>query len=177
MIMNLICIMFRSPDRSHTLLYHSGITARQAARNYQVNLEEVVGSIQINSVVIEKLIDELALLTNAQEINSPAYKSIDPCPADYSTNNFFSKYIKTFLAPIYMQRAMNIESRSGKPFVKQWAFTADNIIKDAGIILNANQVYYYGRSEHDEFLLGFSSKISEVYRSAFLRVLRHFLIR
>ena len=139
-----------------------------------IKLQEIVDSIQINSVVIEKLIEELTHFTNTRTTNLPTYKIIDQCPTNYLTSTFFSKYIKTFLAPIYMQRAVTIERRSGKPFIKQWAFIADSICKDAGIILNANQVYYYGRSEHDEFLLGFSSKISEVYRSAFLRVLQHF---
>ncbi|HAM52325.1 MAG TPA: hypothetical protein DCP92_17130 [Nitrospiraceae bacterium] len=73
-----------------------------------------------------------------------------------------------------MERGANIERMTGKPFIKQWAFTFEAILKDAEITFDSNQVYFYGRSEHGEFLTGFSSKISEAYRSAFLRVLQHF---
>lgn len=141
--------------------------------NY-INLSTIVDSIQVNSIVIEKLIQELVSLMNVKKIKTPDYKSIDLCPVSYSVNVFFSKHIKTFLAPIYFIRATKIERSTGKSFIKQWSFTADEIIKDNGIIVNTNQVYYYARSEHDEFLAGFSPKISEVYRSSFLRVLYNF---
>ena len=139
-----------------------------------IDIKTLAKAVSINSEVIEKLFDELTLLTTQDKPELPSPIDIELVPTGYSSNPFFAKYIKTFLAPIYMQRAEEIERRSRKQFIQQWVFTADNIIRDTGIQLNSNQVYYYARSEHDEFLLGFSSKISEVYRSAFLRVLQHF---
>jgi hypothetical protein len=47
---------------------------------------------------------------------------------------------------------------------------------DAKINLQSDQMHYYQQSENDKHLLGFSSKISEAYRSAFLRVLQSFYL-
>jgi len=141
--------------------------------NY-IGLQNAVDSIGVNSIVIERLIEELARLINMPTVELPEFKSIIACSNDYIVNSFFSKYIDTFLAPIYSQRAQAIEKASGKSFMKQWAFTAENIFQEAGIAQNSEQVYFYARHEHDKFLTGFSSKVSEVFRSAFLRVLQHF---
>lgn len=158
-LLPLIKAFYSTPDRIHL--------------DY-LNLQVIVDSIPVNSEVITKLADELALLTCQTMTALSDYQEIEVYPSDYSVNPFFSKHIQTFLAPIYFQRATEIQSNSGKPFIWQWSFTADGILKDAGIALNLNQVYYYARSEHEKLLAGFSSKISEAYRSAFLRVLQQF---
>ncbi len=139
-----------------------------------IDINVIAKAISANSEVIEKLFDELALITTQNKPKLLSYTHFEPAPVEYSESQFFTKYINTFIAPIYMQRAKEVEQRSHKSFIKQWAFTAENIISDTDISLDANQVSYYARHEHDNFLFGFSSKISEVYRSAFLRVLQNF---
>lgn len=146
----------------------------QPAELSYIKINSIVEAVNTNSVVIEKLVQELTELTGSREVKSPGYTDINLCPASYSTNDFFSKYLNTFLAPIYLERASKIEQVTMSPFVKQWAYTADEIVREDNISLNADQAYYYGSSKYDKFLLGFSSKISEVYRSAFLRVLQDF---
>jgi len=158
-LLPLIKAFYSTPDRTHL--------------DYLI-LQDIVDSIPVNSEVISKLAEELASLTCQTMIAIADYREIDACPKDYSLNPFFLKYITTYLAPIYFERAKEIETRSGKPFVLQWDFATDAILEDSGIALNANQVYYFARSEHDEILKCFSSKISEAYRSAFLRVLQQF---
>jgi hypothetical protein len=138
-----------------------------------IKISQIVKNISANSVVIEKLIQELTRLTGPTKVRLPSYKTVKSCPNTYVISDFFSKFVKTFLAPIYFQRASEIQSKTTIPFLKLWSYTADEIIKDNDISLDANQAYYYGRSRHGEFLLGFSSKISEAYRSSFLRVLQH----
>lgn len=139
-----------------------------------IDINLVADTIPINSEVIEKLFDELAFMMGVDKPNLPPKANIEPVPNTYVPNIFFQRYVNTFLAPIYTQRGSDIERRSGKNFIKQWAFTSDNLMKVSCIQPDPNQVYYYGRNKHDEFLLGFSSKISEVYRSGFLRVLQSF---
>jgi len=144
----------------------------QPAELSYIEMNSIIKAVNTNSVVIKKLVQELTELAGASGVKSPGYTDINSCPASYSTNDFFSKYLNTFLAPIYLERASRIEQVTMSPFVKQWAYTADEIAREDNISLNADQAYYYGK--HDKFLLGFSSKISEVYRSAFLRVLQDF---
>ena len=139
-----------------------------------IEIKDIAGSALLNSEVVERLFDEIALLMGTGKPDLPAFKEIEPVPNTYVTNTFFSKHVKTLLAPIYTARARDIERASLKQFTKQWSFTADRIIEDAGLVLDSNQMSYYGRHEHDEFLLGFSSKVSEAYRSAFIRVVQDY---
>lgn len=138
-----------------------------------IRIDQIVKSVSINSVVIEKLIQELVILTGSIKVRLPRYKTVKLYPKSYIINDFFSKFVKTFLAPIYFQRASEIQSKTTIPFLRLWSYTADEIIRENDISLNANQAYYYARSKHGKFLLGFSSKISEAYRSSFLRVLQY----
>lgn len=139
-----------------------------------IDIRRLASAAPLSSEVIERLFDEFSLLMAKAKSNLSSQAKIEIFPVGYVINPFFKKYVKTFLAPIYMSRASEIESESGKEFIKQWSYTADNIIRDTNVEVDANQMYYYGRSEHGEFLIGYSSMISEVYRSAFLRVLQEF---
>ncbi|MFA5166258.1 MAG: dsDNA nuclease domain-containing protein [Candidatus Paceibacterota bacterium] len=140
-----------------------------------INFEEVIKSLPIGSVVIDKLIEELALEMNIKikDIEFPRHMDINPCPEAYQINSFFQKHIKGFLAPIYHDRAKEIESRGGRDFIRQWAFTSEEIISANKIGLNADLGYFQGR-DGGETLVGMSTKLSEAYRSAFIRVLQYF---
>lgn len=139
-----------------------------------MNIRNIARAVLVNSEVIERLFDEISLLIGTDKPNLPAFQNVDLAPDSYTGSSFFLKYVNTFLAPIYMQRAQDIEKYSAKQFVKHWAFIADKIITDASVNVDSNQVYYYAHHEHDEFLTGFSPGISEAYRSAFLRLLQYF---
>lgn len=138
-----------------------------------INLAEIIGSIPFGSEVICALIKEFARLSKAELPNLPVFHPINSYPAGYEVSSFFSKHVNTFLAPIYTMRASKLD-RGGRSFLKQWSFTADELVGEIKKTLNMNQVYYYARRADDEFLLGFSSQVSEIYRSAFLRVLQAF---
>lgn len=143
-----------------------------------IDLKAIIASLRFNSVVIEELIKELARLmeiTDHENLELPEYMDIDIFPSDYSTDSFFLKYIKSFLAPVYFIRATEIENKTGRPFIKQWSFNSDVIINDLGVKPDSEQLNYYGHpNTHDDFLSAFSPKISEIYRSAFLRVLQKY---
>ncbi len=139
-----------------------------------IRIEDIANSVSVNSETVEKLFDEIALFAKTDKPALPAFQNIQLAPTGYEASEFFLKHVQTFLAPVYMERAKEIEKNSFRQFIKHWAFIADKILTDAGVNADANQVHYYARSEHDEFLTGFSTKISEAYRSAFLRVLQVF---
>ena len=153
-------------------LLRAAAVCRNGQRVIELDLGSVIGSLSVNSVVICYLLDELGnQLGDGTVEDLPEYRRIEAVPADYTIGSFFTNHIKTFLAPIYWERAQIIERESGVPFTRMWAWTSECIIQELSITPSVNQVYFYGRSEHDEFLSGFSTKLSEVYRSAFLRVL------
>ena len=140
-----------------------------------ITLERIASVIKVNSVVIGKLIDELAILTGQERgrVSLPTARNITQCPISYEVDKFFEKYVRTFLAPIYYTRAEEIEENSVEPFLKQWSFTAAEIARENNVASNPRVADFHGRKD-DPTLTGMSSKLSEVYRSAFLRVLEFF---
>lgn len=142
-----------------------------------IKVDPIASSLPISSKVIEKLMDVIAESTGETTPVLPAYATIEEIPADYTVNSFFSKHIKTFLAPIYHSRATQIEIDTWEPFIDQWSFTSESIIKELNLELDSNQTYYYAAYPEDKFLMGFSNKLSEAYRSSFIRVLQQFYER
>ena len=77
------------------------------------------------------------------------------------------------LETVYVIRAQKIEEKTRKQVIKIWAYNAEMLAKKENIELNSD-LYFYGRHKNDKLLIGFSTKVSEIYRSAFLRVLHGF---
>jgi hypothetical protein len=138
-----------------------------------IKIENIISSIQANSIIIEELLKEIASETKEKINRFPQYTILNEMKYSYEANNFFNKYIKMILAPIYFDRAQEIEEKTRKPFIKIWAYNAEILAKKENIELNSD-LYFYGRHKNDKFLIGFSTKVSEIYRSAFLRVLHNF---
>ncbi len=141
-----------------------------------IKISDIKESIQASSIVIEELLKELALRTKESIGDLPTYLDTENLPTSYNINKFFDKYIKTILAPIYFIRAEEIEEKTVSSFIDVWAYNAEVIAKEYNIELESNH-YFYGRHENEKFLIGFSTKVSEVYRSAFLRVLHDFYVK
>jgi len=138
-----------------------------------IKIENIISSIQVNSIIIEELLKEIASETKEKINRFPQYVTSKEIEPSYKPNNFFNKYIKMILAPIYFNRAQEIEEKTRKSFIKIWAYNAEMLAKKENIELNSD-LYFYGRHKNDKLLIGFSTKVSEIYCSAFLRVLHNF---
>ncbi len=139
-----------------------------------ISLQEVIRIIPMTSVVIEKLVDDLTRLLNEEVTLASNRRKITKVPSGYFPSDFFSKYIKAFLAPIYSQRAEEMGKSVGGDFLKQWAHTSEEIMKECGICENVGNARDFMGGHYRSTLPGMSTLLSEVYRSAFLRVLQHF---
>jgi hypothetical protein len=140
-----------------------------------IKIENIISSVQANSIIIEELLKEIASETKEKINRFPQYVTLKEIVPSYEPNDFFNKYINTILAPFYLNKAQEIEGKTRKPFIKIWAYNAEMLAKKENIELNSD-LYFYGRHKNDKFLIGFSTKVSEIYRSAFLRVLHNFYI-
>lgn len=138
-----------------------------------ISINDINKSIQANSIVIEELLTEIASQSGEEIKEFPNYISPRQPPVSYKLSSFFNKYIKTILAPIYLNRAQEIKEKTGKSFIEIWAYNVGVIAEENKIEFESNY-YFYGSHKNGKFLTGFSTKVSEVYRSAFLRVLREF---
>ena len=141
-----------------------------------IKISDITDSIRAHSSVIEYLLKEIALLTTEDIIKIPTYLPIKAHPVSYEPDEFFYEHIKTILAPIYLNNSEAIEGKTHLPFIKLWAYNAEQIASDNNIEFNSNHSFY-GRHENGRFLTGFSTKVSEVYRSAYLRVLHDFYVK
>lgn len=138
-----------------------------------LDTDRVAKAVPITSVVIERLLEGLARLLEKPIDFVDRSATIDIVSESYTPKAFFNKYIKSFLAPIYLQRAETIERNTLRGFVRQWAYTSDEIIKDIGLIENREVLDFMG-SVRSTTMPGMSTILSEVYRSAFLRTLQYF---
>ena len=126
-----------------------------------------------SSVVIDNLIAEITRLLDSQaEFTLPPYKNIDPYPANYEVGRFFKRSIRSLLAPIYSIKSEIIEKKTGFEFGKQWAYTAQQLMLECKIKEEIGEAGNYLGGNRSEMLYGMSTKMSEIYRSAFLRSLQ-----
>lgn len=145
---------------------------RPEEMNY-LDIERAITALPLTSVVIDKLVNELAKLLKKEVTVPKKVVAINPVPYSYYPSDFFLKYIRSFLAPIYFENAIKISKWTGKDFISQWAYAAEEIMKQCDLQEDSEVMYFLGRS-HSPMLNGMSTKLSEVYRSAFLRVLQYY---
>jgi hypothetical protein len=85
-------------------------------------------------------------------------------------DEFFSKYARGFLPPIYMDMAEEIQRKAQVPFIEQWKGEWRKIVKNQEIEISTEPNNYRGR-EDEKHLVAFDTRMSEAYRSAYLRAL------
>jgi len=138
-----------------------------------VNTEKLANVIPLSSVVIDKAFEELTRLLGRKNDFNVGSQALNPTPVGYTISDFFNKYISNFLAPIYRDRGKTIEKKTLRAFTRQWAFTAEEMMKVTGLRENRTALDFM-KGYQTPNLVGMSTMLSELYRSAFLRVLRHF---
>lgn len=138
-----------------------------------VDTHRLANALPFTSVVIERLLEELARLLGRPIDFKVNRKTIKAAPAVYTAGDFFGKHISSFLAPIYLSRAEKIERNTLRGFKRQWAYTAKEMMNSVGLKENREVLDFMG-GYHSPYLMGMSTILSELYRSAFFRVLQHF---
>lgn len=91
-------------------------------------------------------------------------------PIGFEPRAFFREHIRMFVPPIYSIRAEKIEHDVRIPFMRQWAFEWEALVETTNITPTMEPAYFWGR-EDDKHLPGMDTRLSEVYRSAYLRAL------
>ena len=93
----------------------------------------------------------------------PLRQAIDP---------FFMEYIKSFLPPIYFSLARTLERKLEFPFIRQWGYEWETLLKALGYEPSLKPVNYWFRGKQEgRRYVAVDTKMSEVYRSSFLRTL------
>lgn len=138
-----------------------------------IKIHELIECLPITSLVIDEIIKEIIGLFGEVVNWQSRWKGINVVPVDYIPSDFFERYIKGFLPPIYADRVRRIERNGLVDFTKQWAYSSAEILGESAIEEQVGDVMDF-LGNNNSFLNGMSSYLSEIYRSAFLRVLQAF---
>jgi len=146
---------------------------KAASLGHQFRSEDLLPHIKKSSLAIEKVFRNICFDTTAVPLLKAKEVSTRLPPNDYEPSEFFSKYITGLLPPYYFNEAVKISEYCGFDFVRDWAFESDQIIAEGGLTEQIGSAERY-MTGYGNPILSFSPKLSEVYKSAFTRVLRYY---
>ncbi|MCK9574208.1 MAG: hypothetical protein M0R20_07470, partial [Candidatus Omnitrophica bacterium] len=117
---------------------------------------------------IAKSMDESLLTKDKFEVMREP-KDLSICPEEYEPSKFFLRYAKSFLPQIHFLNAEQLAKKTGYNLIKQWAWEAENIEKTMNVPEEVGEsMDFHGRA-NSPVMLGFSSMISEIFRTSFMR--------
>lgn len=143
-----------------------------------IDVESLANAMNTTSVVTDGLLERLATVLNESkpECAAAEKKANEIVPATYSISSFFKRNIKGFLPPAYTDWAEMIDRDTRGEFTLHWSYCSEQIMGAMGLT-ERQEVLHFMRDDHSAVMPGMSTMLSEVYRSAFLRVLRRFYDR
>ena len=138
-----------------------------------LKINTVTNCLPISSIIIDKLILDLSsILEQPFEVQAKRM-AISELPDGYKIPENFGQDIRQFLSPAYWENAKELSDETGFNFVGNWAATSDELKNELHISYNVQNIGFYHGYQHQPQLLAMSSNMSEIYRSAYLRVFDH----
>jgi hypothetical protein len=102
---------------------------------------------------------------------SGGYSEVFACPADYVPTRFFQKYNIGFVPPVYRDSLIAIGRSTRVNVVQLWGWTFDGLSERVGIGTDTQSFSRYTQDHRDGNIMCASSRVSEVFKSSYLRVL------
>lgn len=96
------------------------------------------------------------------------------CPSGYTPPLFFFRYLRAFLPPCFADSAERIGKQSNVDFTQLWGWESARLMAYEGVPEVVGDVGNYASGSYHNYLNGATSRIAEVYRSAFLRTVAWF---
>jgi len=93
------------------------------------------------------------------------------CPPDYAPSRFFGKYNKSFVAPIYHMNLTEIGRSTNIDVIKLWGWSFDQLADRVGLRRDAGEFGRYVADHREGMIPCAASTVSDVFKSAYLRVL------
>jgi hypothetical protein len=115
------------------------------------------------------------LLLNELDVSHPlpfaqACRHAETAPRDFTPAPFFARYVENFLPPGNADLIRTIERQTRVPIWRQWAFEWQGLLTALGITPTRRELDEWHRQlPGGERYAGIDTRLSEVYRSAFLR--------
>lgn len=95
-------------------------------------------------------------------------------PADFEGGNYFEKHKTAHVPPILMHNLRRLEDITGYPLLRQWAYEWRSLRDMLGVRYTGYPYYFDSVSDVHAGIIGnYWQRMSEVYRSAYLRTLAY----
>jgi hypothetical protein len=95
-------------------------------------------------------------------------------PADFRGGSYFEKHKTAHVPPIFESNLAMLESASGHPFQRQWAYEWRHIREELGTALTGNPYYFDDVLDVRAGIVGqYWQRMRDVYLSAYLRTLAY----
>ena len=146
---------------------------KAASLGHQFRSEDLLPHIKKSSLAIEKVFKNICFDATVEPLLKSKEATVRLPHKYYETSDFFVKHITGFLPPFYFNEAVKISENCGFDFLRDWAFESDQIIDELGAKEQLGSAHRY-MSGYESAILSFSPKLSEIYKSAFTRVLRYY---
>lgn len=102
------------------------------------------------------------------------YAHSGQAPADFEGGNYFEKHRTAHVPPILMHNLMRLEDITGYPLLRQWAYEWRTLRDKLGVRYTGYPYYFDSVSDVHAGIIGnYWQRMSEVYRSAYLRTLAY----
>lgn len=127
---------------------------------------KLASQIKAPSLLSALLFEELGL-----PVDENISKHSGEAPSNYSSPGFFGEHVESFLPPVVHDWAQRIEENERVPFMRQWSYEWSVLMGREGIEASTEAGKYWARSSSHKRFAPADTRISEIYRSAFLRAL------
>jgi hypothetical protein len=95
-------------------------------------------------------------------------------PTDFQLPRLFREHVSSYMAPIYFETATEISHEFDIRFLHTWAWEAENLMREHGWSESAGGARSYATNSRKLTIPGASFRLSEIYKTAFLRTLAWF---
>jgi hypothetical protein len=150
---------------------------KATSTGFKIEESGLLQSIKRFSLAIEKILKNISPGIEIGSDLEAKYAQLRTPPTEFQPSRFFTENIRGFLPPYYFDQASEIANRSGFDFVKDWAFESDQLIDELGVKEELGSAAGYMNDHSEGPIYSFSTKLSEIYKSAFIRVAKHYFDR
>lgn len=147
---------------------------KATSHGYKVEPEKLLPAVNVISLPVEKALRTIFPGIEIGPELKAKHSKPRQAPRGFAPSKFFTENVSGFLPPYYRDQAFEIVRNSGFDFVNDWAFEADQIIREMSLREEVGSAARYMNDHSQGPIYSFSTKLSEVYKSAFIRVIRHY---
>ncbi|MEW6049536.1 MAG: ATP-binding protein [Candidatus Zixiibacteriota bacterium] len=137
-------------------------------------LNAILRAVPHSSVAMDELVEELRVRTGLPLQDCGQWAAVGHVRSAYAPSKAILKGMEHGLPPIYREYATIAETSGIPQFTRHWCQVADDIVDHMAIAEPGDDVAYFMGVRHDPRLVAATTQLTEVLKTAFVRVLQHY---